>query len=570
MAELPRYRPLGAAIPSMPGVNLTAAGSAQARVYQELSRGLDVMSNYLTKQAEFKAQAAGIQYGAANAPTQSQLDEAKKEGADISAMLPGDDYTVFGRNAKKTSLDIITDQSEMEARKALNALRLEADQTDMPAAELSAKIDGLISGYSDNLYQLNPAAGSKFQAAMSTLGNTALLSHSQSLAKKAEERQEVLALGAIDSIINDTLPDIIRAGSTVNQQTGEIVSIQQKIDLERDRIFKYSYAIGDKALANQQIKIFDEAVLKAKVGAVTDFVAEDPMKNFNALRLGKTVSDPHIQDVINNLDETERRAALKAAREQISSELSLDASIETANERKRTQGAEALLPSIQDAIQAGNTPEVDRLIGVMELLDPKLAYSTGNAIYSEGGVDDPQIVDGLRMRQARGDLTINDVNEARSAGGLGRTTYNDFLSKVGAQNDADHKDAMTIVKNTLNPMPSIMPGKAEKEANIKIGNIETKLIKAQRKAKKEGVEFDPIDFVEKELKSIGDTKYSTEDVSSAKQTIAELRIKLGLDATASTTALRSKMMMAIEGGDKRLLTDSAKYNDALDVLEATQ
>jgi len=570
MAELPRYRPLGAAIPSMPSVDLTVAGRAQAGVFREVSRGLDVMSQYLTKTAEFAALAEGQRYGAENAPTQAQLDEAKKEGADISAMLPGDDYTVFGRSARKTSLDVITDQSEMAARQALTALRLEADQTDMPAAELSAKINGLISGYSSNLSQLNPAVGSKFQAAMSTVGNTALLSHSQSLAKKAEKQQEVVALGAIDSIINDTLPDIIRAGSTINQQTGELVSIQQKIELERDRIFKFSYAIGDKALANQQIKIFDEAVLKAKVGAVTDFVAEDPMKNFNALRLGKTVSDPHIQDVINNLDETERRAALKAARDQISSELSLDASIESANERKRTQGAEALLPSIQDAIQAGNTPEVDRLIGVMELLDPKLAYSTGNAIYSEGGVDDPQIVDGLRMRQARGDLTINDVNEARSAGGLGRTTYNDFLSKVGAQNNADHKDAMTIVKNTLNPMPSIMPGKAEKQANIKIGNIETRLIKAQRKAKKQGIEFDPFDFVEKELKSIGDTKYSTEDVSDAKAKVAELRIKLGLDATASTTALRSKMMMAIEGGDKGLFTDSAKYNDALDVLEATQ
>ena len=570
MAELPRYRPLGAAIPSMPSVDLTVAGRAQAGVFREVSRGLDVMSQYLTKTAEFAALAEGQRYGAENAPTQAQLDEAKKEGADISAMLPGDDYTVFGRSARKTSLDVITDQSEMAARQALTALRLEADQTDMPAAELSAKINGLISGYSSNLSQLNPAVGSKFQAAMSTVGNTALLSHSQSLAKKAEKQQEVVALGAIDSIINDTLPDIIRAGSTINQQTGELVSIQQKIELERDRIFKFSYAIGDKALANQQIKIFDEAVLKAKVGAVTDFVAEDPMKNFNDLRLGKTVSDPHIQDVINNLDETERRAALKAARDQISSELSLDASIESANERKRTQGAEALLPSIQDAIQAGNTPEVDRLIGVMELLDPKLAYSTGNAIYSEGGVDDPQIVDGLRMRQARGDLTINDVNEARSAGGLGRTTYNDFLSKVGAQNDADHKDAMTIVKNTLNPMPSIMPGKAEKQANIKIGNIETRLIKAQRKAKKQGIEFDPFDFVEKELKSIGDTKYSTEDVSDAKAKVAELRIKLGLDATASTTALRSKMMMAIEGGDKGLFTDSAKYNDALDVLEATQ
>lgn len=571
MAELPKYRPLGVTIQPLPGVDFAAAGRAKASVFNEISRGLDVMSQYAYEKQKFQAAAEGARYGAENAPTQAQIDEAKKEGEDISKLMPGDDYTVFGRSARKTSLDVITDQTEMAARQALTALRLEADQTDMPASELNAKINGLIDGYSGNLSQINPTIGSKFRAAMSTIGNTALLSHSQSLAKKAEKQQEVAALGAIDSIINDTLPDIIRGGSTINQQTGEIVSIQQKIELERDRIFKFSYAIGDKALANQQIKIFDKAVLEAKVGTITDFVTEDPMKNFNDLRLGKTVSDPHIQDVINNLDETERRAALKAAREQISSELSLDASIETANERKRTQGAEALLPSIQDAIQAGNTPEVDRLIGVMELLDPKLAYSTGNAIYSEGGVDDPQIVDGLRMRQARGDLTINDVNEARSAGGLGRTTYNDFLSKVGAQNDADHKDAMTIVKNTLNPMPSIMPGKAEKQANIKIGNIETKLIKAQRKAKKQGVEFDPIDFVEKELKALNtDGQHTAADITAAKAKVAELRTKLGLDATASTTALRTKMMMVIQNGDKRMMTDSADYTDALNILEETQ
>ena len=138
MAELPKYRPLGVTIQPLPGVDFAAAGRAKASVFNEISRGLDVMSQYAYEQQKFQAAAEGQRYGAENAPTQAQLDEAKKEGADISAMLPGDDYTVFGRSARKTSLDVITDQSEMAARQALTALRLEADQTDMPAAELSA------------------------------------------------------------------------------------------------------------------------------------------------------------------------------------------------------------------------------------------------------------------------------------------------------------------------------------------------------------------------------------------------------------------------------------------------
>jgi len=191
MAELPKYRPLGVTIQPLPGVDFAAAGRAKASVFNEISRGLDVMSQYAYEKQKFQAAAEGARYGAENAPTQAQIDEAKKEGEDISKLMPGDDYTVFGRSARKTSLDVITDQTEMAARQALTALRLEADQTDMPAAELNAKINGLIDGYSGNLSQINPAIGSKFRAAMSTIGNTALLSHSQSLTKKAEKQQEV-------------------------------------------------------------------------------------------------------------------------------------------------------------------------------------------------------------------------------------------------------------------------------------------------------------------------------------------------------------------------------------------
>jgi hypothetical protein len=41
MAELPRYRPLGAAISSMPSVNFIQTGAAQAQVYDSISSALD-------------------------------------------------------------------------------------------------------------------------------------------------------------------------------------------------------------------------------------------------------------------------------------------------------------------------------------------------------------------------------------------------------------------------------------------------------------------------------------------------------------------------------------------------
>jgi len=228
-----------------------------------------------------------------------------------------------------------------------------------------------------------------------------------------------------------------------------------------------------------------------------------------------------------------------------------------------------LLPQIQDAIREGDTQSVDALLSAMEMLDPKLAYSTGNAVYSEGGIDKPEVVDNLRMKQSRGVLTFEDVNSARADGGLGQNTYDEFLGVVSSQQEQDHKDAMTIVRNEINPVPSIMPGKAERERNNKIGDIETKLIKARRKARKDEELFDPIVFVEAELKALGDVQYTPQQISAAKETVKKLRGLLGLPDDANFVKIRTVLSQKATVGS-RLLVDSADYNDALVILESIE
>lgn len=569
MAELPKYRPLGVGVASMPAVDFVSAGRAQAGVYDALTRGLDVMSKYVAQKAEFEAAAMGQQFGAENAPTQAQMKLAQQEGEDISKLLPGDDYSVYGRSARKSALDVVVDQSEMAARQELTTLRIEAQTTDMSPALFTQKINSLIDGYSENISALNPAAGSRFRAGLATVGNSSLLAHSQAMADKAEKQEEVAALVAMDNIVNSALPDIIQGGSTFNAQTGEVVSVNEKTELQRNRIIQLGYAVADKALVDQHLKRFDDALSAAKVGVVNDFVSKNPMKNYDAIWFDKQVSDPHVQDILNNMTVEERRAAKTVARDAFSKEMSVDASIDSANERKRKNAAEGLLPQIQDAIREGDTQTVDALLSAMELLDPKLAYSTGNAVYSEGGIDKPEVVDNLRMKQSRTVLTVEDVNSARADGNLGQNTYDEFLGAVSSQQDQDHKDAMTIVRNEINPVPSIMPGKAERERNKKIGDIETKLIKARRKAKKDGELFDPIAFVEAELKALGDVQYTPQQISAAKETVKKLRGLLGLPDDANFVKIRTVLTQKAQPGS-RLLADSADYNDALEILESIE
>lgn len=525
MAELPKYRPLGVTIQPLPGVDFAAAGRAKASVFNEISRGLDVMSQYAYEQQKFQAAAEGQRYGAENAPTQAQLDEAKKEGADISAMLPGDDYTVFGRSARKTSLDVVIDQSEMEARKALTALRLEADQTDMPATELSAKINGLISGYSSNLYQLNPAAGSKFQASMSTVGNTALLSHSQSLAKKAEKRQEVAALASMDMIVNELVAEEIKAGTTFDQRTGEVVTIDQKLDVLRRKIATDGYYVGDKALVKQGLAAFDKKVLQLKTGAVADFVLENPIKNTDDLLLGKQVSDPHIQDILNNMNDEERREAVKLSIDLADKQRTRDAQVETANRRKRTDAVDDLLPEITDAKIRGETDRLYGLLGRLRELDGAKYESIASAIHTEGGVDNAEVVSGLNRLALNDQLTFEDINTAAKNRQISSATHLRLLSDLEGQRKEDFKDAVDFAKDALG-YPTTNKLSFTDEDEIAAQQV-AKLRNELRLAKRRNPALDSTEFMIKRVGEIqAEVTYTPQQVSQAGVAVKGLAMKL--------------------------------------------
>jgi hypothetical protein len=525
MAELPRYRPLGVTIQPLPGVDFAAAGRARAAAFNEIARGLDMISKYAYEKQQYQAAAKGQRYGAEKAPTQAQLEEAKKEGADIAEMLPGDDYTVFGRAARKTSLDIIIDQSEMEARKSLTALRLEADQTDMPATELSAKINGLISGYSSNLYKLNPAAGSKFQAAMSTVGNTALLSHSQSLAKKAEKRQEVVALASMDSIINEGVAETIKAGTTFNQETAEVVTMNERLGFLREKIATEGYYVGDKALVKQGLAAFDRKVVQVKTGAVADFVLEDPIKNTDDLLQGKQLSNPHIQDIVNNMNDAERREAVKLSIDLADKQRSRDAQIETANRRKRVDAVDDLLPEIADAKIRGETDRLYGLLGRLRELDGAKYESIASAIHTEGGIDDAEVVAGLNRLALNDQLTFEDINTAAKNRQISSSTHLRLLSDLDRQRNEDFKFAVDYAKDALGyPITNKLNFTPEDEiAAQKVAKLRNEL----RLAKRRNPALDSTEFMINRVKEIqAETTYTTEQIKQAGVAVKGLATKL--------------------------------------------
>jgi len=76
MAELPKYRPLGVGIPSVPTVDFVATGAAKARAIDAVTKGLNSMTDYLYKKQVAQTQREAMQYAFENPVTAEQIEQA--------------------------------------------------------------------------------------------------------------------------------------------------------------------------------------------------------------------------------------------------------------------------------------------------------------------------------------------------------------------------------------------------------------------------------------------------------------------------------------------------------------
>jgi len=169
MAELPRYRPLGASIPSIPTVDFTATGRAQAGVFESVSRGLDVMSRYVASQAEARTKREAAQWAYDRDLTAEQLTAALESGQSVDQIL-GDPTTVFGSVSIATTADKLSADLTADARMRLADLSARIDGgADLDINSEMAEINSLSAGYADLLSTLDPQVASSFSASVATL-----------------------------------------------------------------------------------------------------------------------------------------------------------------------------------------------------------------------------------------------------------------------------------------------------------------------------------------------------------------------------------------------------------------
>ena len=101
-----------------------AAEKAMSQSNQRIGSLVNQMSEIFFKDAVDTATVKGAEYGALNAPTAQQIKDATTFDLDIT--LPGNQDTIFGKAARKSSLAIATDEMEYQAKVNMNAVLLKA------------------------------------------------------------------------------------------------------------------------------------------------------------------------------------------------------------------------------------------------------------------------------------------------------------------------------------------------------------------------------------------------------------------------------------------------------------
>lgn len=449
MAELPRYRPLGVSIGSMPSVNFIQTGAAEARGYDNISKGLNAISEFVYERAVAEAEIAAVKYGAEIAPSVKQLEEASRTGVTLDPDLP-DGFTIFDQKARKTAIDVMQTNMEIAARNEISALSIEAKDSDMTADEFQLQLNGIIDGYSSALGQVDPIAAVNLQAAITPVSNSKLITHANNMAAKAEAREKVAVSVGVDTIIN-SVPDIVAAGNRVAQD-GTITTIDDLINAERDRISILAYGIEDEAFLSRRLEEFDKAVMEAKGQYVVDWIrdSDSPLDAMIQLTNGD-IEDENVAILVSQMSPEQAEFAFGKALSALSDEQSVIAADDARDEKARKEMVDGIKADIIDARIAGDPDAELGFIESLREIDEDL-YSTELTVFYSGKniIDNPDSIILLDGMAARGQLTEGMIVQQVTDRDLSTDTARTYYTILRSQRDSSHNKAMQLIRSEFN------------------------------------------------------------------------------------------------------------------------
>lgn len=500
MAELPRYRPLGVRIGSMPSVDLTQAGRAQAQVYGTIDKALGQMADYLYEKEVERATAAGAKYGAENAPTVAQLNEAMESGNSITGQVIADD-TIFGQAARKSAIDVVSINAETAARNAITQLRMDATASDMTPTDFQVQLNGLIDGYSSVVSGVDPIAGRKLEAALAVTANSNLLAYSKEQQEKTEARQSIaVELDFTDNILPG-VDAVVENGALISPD-GTITSVEDQLDVLRSRALTLASAIADEEKATSFMKRFDERITKAITGAVVSYGMDSPRVRMKEFRTGE-IENPQIARLWNSLDDTQQDAMYKALRDEIKAENALTLSEERIVDLREKEREDGLIKIINNGLRAGT--DVSKELEELSFLNPILHEQMISIRDTQGGVDDAETMNYLNVMAANGTLTSEDVLAAMEDRRITTATGDKYFTKIKNRKDERYTRASRMLSRAYGSPDKILVGRALVGDEIKRSQQFNEHMDEIDMRMDADPNFDPLQYAKDITESLSDT-----------------------------------------------------------------
>lgn len=286
MAEQVRYRRQGMAL-RVPKVSFEGPAAA-ARGYAGIARSLDSMSSYFLQMSEQKAQIEGAEYGAMNAPTQKQIDEAYQRGEEIE--LPGDQSSVYGRAVRKAALSVASDEITALANTRMTEVagifdtvltnpNLSQETIDLYKQQLGIQdfspqsfglvMDTIIAGYGSTLDNTSPALARSFRAQQAIVANNKWSSYLEAYVKEENAKLET----SFRNNHNETFTVSTIADLITSKNGEDLITRARQSQTQKSVSF----------LSGSEIKTFqdgmDDVEKAAALQVLTDgaFSAEDPV-----------------------------------------------------------------------------------------------------------------------------------------------------------------------------------------------------------------------------------------------------------------------------------------------------
>ena len=553
---MPRYQRAGVRMSGMPQITTVGLQEA-ARTSQTLAQGMDRLANFAFRQAEVEAQVKGAEYGALNAPSQQQIDDAIASGEDVTQIVPGDTSTVFGRAARKTALDALSTEFELTAREEIVRLQSDFENKAIGLEDLQSGLDSLVREQTDIMGRISPQAATRLSASLGVISNSAYLAAAKESAKEARTDQEIRYRAGVDLYIRNA-EAIVRAGPTVGED-GTVVSVDDKINTLRDQIAVAAQELDDVEFYEAKIGELETAVSQAKIGVVMDEALVKPAAALKIISGDGQFEDEEVQATFEAMDNADRRALLAEVQTALTTQFSLESAADAKRNRERGERSAELQAQFTGALLANDTEQAQSILQNLRNVDPSAWEAKSEVLASPEGVDDTNVVVTLRRLSLNQKLTQADVDNAYSSGKLSLSSYKTFMTDLEQQRNQSFNRAVEWLKlNRGMPEGTLLNfNLVQKAADREVAQIKSALIEQLI----EDPSTDPYQFVKNEVTRLEAEQGNTANVAlrtQAENLAEELRVMM---PGASAQELLDRMT-----SDPRFYPNEQRRNNAIENL----